>query len=98
MSTPRRSIQEMCGCSTKNLGILRRLVISFSFSFSCAICSRPLWKNLNRVAVLQASGANNDNFFAYVHTVSPHITFVSFTERDLSQMGHPFATLFCGDE
>src|SRR5271165_6516837 len=96
MSTPARSIQEMCGCSTKNLGTLRRLLMSCSFS--SAICSIPLWENLDEIAVLQSGGSNNDDLFPWLHTVDTHITPVSFTERDLAQMRHPLAALFSGDK
>src|SRR5215469_6068347 len=96
MSTPRRSIQEMCGCSTKNLGTLRRLLISCSCS--SAICFVPLRNNLNEIAVLQAGSPNNDDFFAWVCAIDCHITFVGFAERNLAQMSDPFAGLFAGDE
>src|SRR6516162_11322555 len=96
MSTPRRSIQEMCGCSTKNLGILRRLLMSCSFS--CAICSIPLLENLNEIAVLQTGGSNDDDFFGWIYTINCHITLVGFTESDPTQQCHPLASLFSGDE
>src|SRR6201998_1363329 len=96
MSTPARSIQEICGCSTKNLGILRRLLMSCSLS--SAICSVPLWENLEEIAVLQTSGSNGDDFFGWIYTFDCHITFVDFAKRDLTQMRYPFAALFLGDE
>src|SRR5271165_7158511 len=96
MSTPRRSIQEMCGCSTKNLGTLRRLPMPCSFS--SAICSVPLWENLDEIAVLQTSGSNGDDFFGWIYTFDCHVTLLSFTERYLAQMRHPFAALFTGNE
>src|SRR5215469_161320 len=96
MSTPRRSIQEMCGCSTKNRGTLRRFCMSCSFS--CAICSIPLLQDLDEIAVLQTGGSNYDDFFAWIYTVNCHITLVGFTERDPTQLCHPLASLFSGGE
>ena len=86
----------MCGCSTKNLGTLRRLLISCSCS--SAICFIPLWDNLDEIAVLQTSGSNDDNFLGWIYTFNCHITFVGFTKCDLAQMRHPFPALFAGDE
>src|ERR1700732_4502056 len=96
MRTPARNIQEMCGCSTKNLGTFRRLVMSCSFS--CAILFYPLWKNLYRIAVLQTGGPNNDDLFPWLYTIDCHVALVRFAQRDLTQMRHPFAALFFGQE
>src|SRR5271165_4113265 len=89
VSTPARRIQEICGCSTKNLGTFRRLVTPCSFS--SAISSVPLWKNLDEIAVLQTSGSNGGDFFGWIYTLDCHITFVGFTECYLAQMRHPLA-------
>src|SRR5579859_5744482 len=97
MRTPARNIQEMCGCSTKNFGTFRRLVMSCSFSCAISLYT-PLWKNLYRIAILQTGGSNYDDLFPWLYPIDRHIALVRFAERDLAQMRHPFAAHFTGHE
>src|SRR5260370_40084669 len=58
-STPTRSIQEICGCSTKNLGRLW-VCSTISWSVLSAIFDAPLRDDLDGVAVIQLGGSNDD--------------------------------------